>query len=170
MRRTKAQRGSVLVEFSLAGIAAIFLILFTFHLAMAMWNYHTLAFAVHEGTRYVAVKGKGCTQPGNTCSATVGMIAQKIASVGIGIPSSQVTVSLTTDSGAVTSCAPLSSCFTNTAVWPPSTNQDNKVGKLVSVAAKYQFRSPLVFFWPGKTGGTMGAVWLPASSRQMIMF
>jgi TadE-like protein len=170
MKRRNARRGSVLVEFSLAGIAAIFLILFTFNLSMAMWNYHTLAFAVHEGTRYIAVKGKGCTQPGNTCGATVGMLAQKIASVGIGIPSGQVNASFTTDSGAVTSCAPLSSCFTNATVWPPSTNQDNKVGRIVTIAAKYQFRSPLVFFWPGKTGGTMGAVWLPASSTQKIMF
>ena len=170
MQRTRARRGSAMVEFCLAGIAAIFLILLTFNLAWAMWNYHTLAFAVHEGTRYVAVKGKGCTQPGNTCSATVGMIAQKIASVGIGIPSSQVTATLTTDSGAVTSCAPLSSCFTNTTVWPPASNQDNKVGKFVAVAAKYQFRSPLVFFWPGSGSATTGAVWLPASSKQMIMF
>jgi hypothetical protein len=170
MKRINARRGSVLVEFTLAGIGAIFLILFTFHLAMAMWNYHSLAFAVHEGTRYVAVKGKGCTQPGNTCSATVGMIAQKIKSAGIGLPSNQVAVTLTTDSGAVTNCSPLSSCFANTTVWPPSTNQDNKVGKLVTFAAKYQFRSPLVFFWAGKTPATAGAVWLPASSQQMIMF
>jgi hypothetical protein len=170
MKRKNTRRGSVLVEFTLAGIGAIFLLLFTFHLSMAMWNYHTLAFAVHEGTRFVAVKGKGCTQPGNTCSATVGTIAQKIKSVGIGLPSSQVTFTLTTDSGAVTTCSPLSSCFTNTTVWPPSTNQDNKVGKLVTLSAKYQFRSPLVFFWPGKTPATAGAVWLPASSKQMIMF
>ena len=170
MNRRNARRGSALVEFTLAGIALIFLMMSSFNLAMGMWNYHTLAFAVHEGTRYVAVKGKGCTQPGNTCSATVGMIAQKIAQVGIGIPSGQVTATLTTDSGAVTSCAPLSSCFSNTTVWPPSSNQDNKVGKFVSVAAKYRFRSPLMHFWPGKGSFTAGAVWLPASSKQMIMF
>jgi len=170
MSRRKAQRGSTIVEFSLAGIAAIFLLISTFNLAMGMWNYHTLAFAVHEGTRYVAVRGKGCTQPGNSCSVSVGTIAQKIASLGIGLPSNSVIVTLTTDSGVATSCSPLNTCFSNTTIWPPSTNSDNKVGKSVTIAATYHFTSPILFFWPGNTPQTVGQVWFPASSTQMIMF
>src|SRR5258708_5592506 len=126
MRRRRQQRGSVMVEFSLAGIASITILISTFQLAMGMWNYHTLAYKVHEATRYIAVHGVGCTKYGNSCSVTVGTLAQKIDSVGVGIPSGSVNVTLTTDSGAATDCTPLSSCFTSTTVWPPSTNNDNK--------------------------------------------
>ena len=142
----------------------------TFQLAMAMWNYHTMALMVHEATRYAAVRGVGCTKPGNTCSVTVGTIARQISSVGIGIPSDSVNVTLTTDSGAQTSCAPLNSCFSNTTVWPPSSNLDNRTGKLITISAIYQFRSALIFFWPGQGTQKFGAIWLPASSTQSIIF
>jgi hypothetical protein len=38
-----------------------------------MWTYHTLAYAVKEGTRYASVHGKGCEAP-NTCTKTVAQI------------------------------------------------------------------------------------------------
>src|SRR5690242_12689722 len=129
MRGRRGRRGSILVEFTLAGIASILLLISTFSLAMAMWNYHTLAYAVHEGTRYVSVKGKNCILPGNTCAVSVGTIAQKIGNLGIGLPAGTVSVTLTTDSGVATSCAPLTSCYSNATIWPPSSNDDNKVGK-----------------------------------------
>jgi hypothetical protein len=159
-----------MVEFALAGVASIFLLISTFHLAMGMWNYHTTAYAVHEATRFIAVKGRGCTLPGNNCTATVGTLAQKIKSVGIGVPSDQVVVTLTTDSGAVTTCSPLSSCFTNTTVWPPSANSDNKVGKKVTISAKYRFTSPMLIFWPGNGTTKIGQAWFPATSTQKIIF
>src|SRR4051812_48233805 len=107
--RRKQQRGTALVEFSLAGIAMIFLIICTFHLAMGMWNYHTLATTVHEATRYAAVKGVNCSKPGNSCRITVGTLATRIKTYGIGVPSSSVSVTLRTDSGAETLCNPLNS-------------------------------------------------------------
>ena len=170
MRKRQSRRGSILVEFSMAGIATIVLLITTVSLGMAMWNYHTLAFAVHEATRYISVKGKNCTLPGNTCSVSVGTIAQKIASLGIGLPADKVNVTLTTDSAAVTSCAPLSSCYSDATIWPPSTNQDNKVGKKVTIAATYQFQSALLFFWPGAGKQSVGTVRFPASSTQTILF
>src|SRR6266702_3995533 len=111
MTRKKQQRGSAMVEFTMAGVASIFLLISTFQLAMIMWNYHTMAFAIHEATRYVAVHGVGCTKPGNTCSVTVGTIAHEISSLGIGIPADTVNVTLTSNSLAQTSCSPLRSCF-----------------------------------------------------------
>jgi hypothetical protein len=168
--RGRRQRGSAVIEFALAGVATIFLIICAFHIAMAMWNYHTLADTVHEATRYVAVKGVNCTKPGNSCSVTVGTIATKISWIAIGLPKEEVNVKLTTDSGAVTDCSPLSSCFTNTSVWPPGSNTDNAVGKKITVSATYQFTSPLVFFWPGVGGQKLGQVSLPASSTQTILF
>jgi hypothetical protein len=170
MRRKKQQRGSALVEFTIAGIASIMLLISVFQLAMIMWNYHTMAFAVHEATRFVAVHGVGCTKPGNSCSVSVGTIASQIGSTGIGIPSGSVNVTLTTDSGAQTSCTPLSSCFSNSTVWPPSSNNDNRTGKLITISAKYQFHSALIFFWPGAGTQSFGAIWLPASSTQSVLF
>jgi len=135
-----------------------------------MWNYHTLAFKVHEATRYIAVHGKGCTKYGNTCSVTVGTLAHKIDSTGVGILSNSVDVTLTTDSLAETRCWPLSSCFSNTTVWPPATNTDNEPGKKVTIFANYQYHSALFFFWPGAGSMAFGQIWLPASSTQTIVY
>jgi len=168
--RRKHQRGVAMVEFALAGIASIFLLINTFSLAMGMWNYHMLASAVHEATRFASVKGVNCTKPGNTCSVTVGTIAHKVAYYAIGIPADSMDVTLTTESAASTPCAPLSSCFSSTTVWPPSTNLDNRVGRYITVSAIYRFRSPLLFFWPGAGAQQFGQVWLPASSTQKILF
>lgn len=168
--RRKGVRGSVTLEFTLAGLATIMLLISIFALAIGMWNYHTLAYMVHEGTRFVASKGVGCTKAGNTCSVTVGTITSQVATLGIGIPTDKVTVTLTTDSGVNTTCAPLNSCFSNSAVWPPSTNNDNTVGKLITISAQYQYVSALLFFWPGQSSMSFGQVWLPASSTQTILF
>src|SRR4051812_32726130 len=111
MKRKQRQRGSAMVEFATAGVASTLLLISTFQLAMIMWNYHTLAFAIHETTRYSAVRGYGCTRPGNTCSVTLGTLATKIQSLGIGLPSNVVNVTFTTQSGAATTCNPLNTCL-----------------------------------------------------------
>jgi Flp pilus assembly protein TadG len=170
MRKSQRRRGVALVEFTIAGIPSMILLISTFSLAMGMWNYHTLAYAVHEATRYVSVKGKDCTLPGNTCAVSVGTIAQKIGTLGIGLPADKVNITLTTNSGAVTTCAPLNSCYSNTTIWPPGTNHDNQVGNNITIAGKYQFQSVMLFFWPGTSSKSLGAVWLPATSTQTILF
>lgn len=159
-----------IVEFSLAGIGMIFLLICTFHLALGMWNYHVLANTVHDTSRYLSVKGVNCTKPGNGCSVTIGTIAGKIESLAIGIPSSNLNVTLTTESGAVTTCSPITSCESNTTVWPPHTNSDNAVGKKITVSAAYRFQSPLLFFWTGQSAQEFGTVWFPSSSTQTLIF
>jgi len=168
--RKRRQSGVAIVEFSLAGIGMIFLLICTFHLSFGMWNYHVLANATHELTRYLSVKGVNCTKPGNSCSVTVGAIATKTEALAIGVPSSALNVTLTTESGATTTCNPISSCEGNTTVWPPHTNSDNAVGKKFTVTAMYHFQSPLLFFWPGRGAQKFGAIWFPASSTQTILF
>ena len=84
MGRRAQQRGSAMVEFVFAGIGSVMVLICTFQLAMGMWHYHTLATMVHDATRYASVRGVSCTKPGNTCSVTVGNIARKIESTGIG--------------------------------------------------------------------------------------
>lgn len=170
MKQRRSERGAAMVEFTLAGIASTILLISTFSLSLGMWNYHTLAYAVHDGTMFAATKGVGCTQSGNSCSTTVGAIAQRFAAVGIGVPSAQVVVTLTTASGANTVCSPLTSCNSNVTVWPPASNSDNQAGKRITISAKYKYQSALLFFWPGQSSQNYGAVWLPASSTQTILF
>ena len=166
----KRQRGVAMVEFALAGIAAIFLIICTFHLAMGMWNYHTVAYAAHQTSRYISVKGVNCTKPGNGCWVSVGTLVGKFEDYAIGIPANQISVTLTTNSGASTVCNPVNTCNSTTTMWPPATNSDNAIGSKVTISAIYQFRSPLLFFWPGKGAVQFGQIWLPATSSQTILF
>lgn len=157
-----------MIEFTLAGIASLFLIISTVEISRGMWNYHTLAYAVREGARYVSFRGKGCTNTGNSCSVTIGNIATQIADVGIGLPAGQVDVTFTTNSGANTPCTPLSTCFSNATVWPPAS--DNAPGGTVTISAKYTFQSALAMFWPGAPSPSFGTIVFPASSTQVIMF
>jgi len=170
MRNKRRERGNTIVEFTLAGIPVVFLIYSTIQLGLAMWNYHTLAYAVHEGAHYAAVRGQGCTTGGNSCGTTVGALAQQIANAAIGIPSDKVNVTLTTASGQTQQCAPLSTCFSSSTAWPPATNSDNVPGKGVTVSAKYLFPSALAMFWPGAGVSKVGVIALPATSTQQILF
>jgi Flp pilus assembly protein TadG len=170
MTNNRHERGSAIVEFTLAGIPMIFLIYLTIQLSIGMWNYHTLAYAVNEGSAYASVRGQGCTQNGNTCSTTVGTLATQIASAAIGIPADQVSVTLTTDSGQTIPCAPLNSCYSNTTTWPPATNSDNVPGKKITIAAQYQFPAVLSVFWPGTSPSRFGTISLPSRSTVQILF
>lgn len=171
MRRNRACKGSTLIEFTIAGIPVFFLVVVTFQLSLAMWNYHTLSYAVNEGARYSAHRGQGCVSNGNTCGVTVGNIAQQIASAAVGIPADQVNVTLTTASGQSQPCNPLNSCFSNVTAWPPASNSDNVAGKNVTVSANYLFPSALLaLFWPGQGVMKTGTIALPAASTQQIVF
>jgi hypothetical protein len=170
MSRRKRQSGVAMVEFALAGVASIFTLICTFHLAYGMWNYHVITQAVHETSRYLAVKGVNCTKPGNTCSATVAKIAQKFHYHAIGLPQEKVNLTLTTASGTTTSCSPINTCYTNTTVWPPSTNKDNDIGKTITLKAGYLFESPILFFWPGRKSVKIDEFWLRSYSTQTIIF
>jgi len=168
--RKHAKRGSAMVEFAVAVTGTMLLFSATIQLSLGMWNYHTLAYAVHETTRYASTHGKGCTALGYTCKITVGDITSKIKSLAVGIPDSSAIVTLTTQSGAVTTCNPLNTCYTSTTVWPPSSNSDNLVGNRITISAKYRYRSALLFFWPGSGTLQFGTIWLPASSTSAIVF
>ncbi len=171
MQIRRRQKGSVIVEFSLAGIASLMMVILTLQLSIAMWNYHTLANAVRMGAQMAAVKGKGCTTGGRACGTTVGGIVTKIANEGVGVPPSQVNLTLTTASGATTTCNPMSTCLASATQWPPSTDHDNVPGAAITISARYNFPFPLMLLWPG--AGTMnstGLFSLPASSTQRIVF
>jgi Flp pilus assembly protein TadG len=170
MRRRKSQRGSILIEFSLAGVATVTMLIATVQMSIGLWHYHTLAYAVHEATRYVTAHGRGCTTGSTTCSITVADIAARLASDATGMATSEMNVTLTTNSGAVTNCNPLSTCSGNTTRWPPTSNLDNVAGKNVTIAASYTFRHTMLVFWPGSSPQRFAAFVFPASSTETIVF
>jgi Flp pilus assembly protein TadG len=102
------QTGRSLIEFTLVGIPLILILISVIDMSIAMWDYHTLAYAVREGARYASTKGQGCTYSGNTCGITVANVAQQIASAGLGLVPGQLKVTLTSSAGSVT-CNPVSS-------------------------------------------------------------
>jgi hypothetical protein len=166
--RRARQRGSSLLEFTLAGIPLIFVMISVVETSRGMWNYVTLARAVNETTRFVSLRGSSCSNGTNSCSVTVGTVASRLASEAIGIPPAELSATLVTDGGAVTTCQPITSCTSNTTTWPPSS--DNATGKKVTINVWYNFQSALSMFWPGAGSVQFGAVTLPAASTQRILF
>src|SRR5262249_51213800 len=97
----------------------------------------------------------------------------------IGVPMSNVAITLTSENGSVT-CSQVSTCSTNSSwntQWPPSTHGDNAVGNWIKIRADYTFNTALSMFWPGaggpiSFGSTTGAgkFDFPGYSYQLIQF
>jgi len=167
MRRKK---GAVTVEFAMVGIPLIFAMISIVEMARGVWTYYNQAYAVNGTLRYVVVHGADCTTSGNSCTVTIGNIATQLATLGIGLAPTSWDVKFisATSSNSVT-CNPLSSCLSNTTVWPPS--PDNKVGSRVGISATYPFSTSLAMFWPGASPTHFnGAFSLPAYSQQLMQF
>ena len=164
----RGRRGSMMLEFVLLVVTVIFLMLSVFEGSLLMWQYHTMAEAVQEGARYISAHGVNCTLNGNTCSVSVGTIATYIGNQAVGLDTTRLNITLNS-SGSTVSCAPLSSCNANAAIFPPSAY--NAVGSSVQVVAAYPMNNPIVLFWPGAASITMGSpLTLGATSTQRIMF
>jgi len=169
MRRAgRNEKGSALIEFTLVGIPLLLIFISLIEICIAMWSYHTLAYAVREGARYASTKGQGCTYTGNSCSVTVANVVQQIASTGVGLIPGQLNVTLTSSAGSVT-CNPVSDCYSNSATWPPSTA--NTPGSSISVSGYYPVQTGLVLmFFPSTGVSKLNSVTLPATSQQVIQF
>lgn len=159
-----------MVEFALAGIASITLLISTVQLSISMWNYHTLAYATHETNRYISVHGRSCTQGGNSCSITVGNIATKFKTLAVGIPADTVNLTLTSHSGTVYTCSPLSTCLTDATQWPPVAHYDNAPGHYTTVQTSYTRNSILLMLWPGTRPQQIGSVTVPSQSKIVMQF
>lgn len=167
-----------MIEFVLAGIASFVLMLTTFNLAYAMWNYHTLAYAVHETNRYIASHGRDCELGGNTCTITVANVVSKLQANGIGLTPANLTVTLTPNSGSsnAVSCSPVTNCSSNATQWPPTSNLDNMATQppnpptYTTVKATYTFKTPLIALWYGWSGRTINTVTLTSQSQIPILF
>ena len=166
-RGRKEERGTSTIEFVLAGVPLILVMVSIIEMALTMWTYETLAFAVREGARYAATKGQGCSYSGNSCGVTVANIAQKIAASGIGLAPGVLNVTITSAAGTIT-CNPLTSCYSNLTSFPPtSSNSENTLTNPITVTGSYP---ATVSFTPllgpiNKYSGT-----LQATSQQIIQF
>jgi hypothetical protein len=146
----------------------IFVLISIFEMSRAMWNYHTLAYAMREGTRYAVVHGANCsTDPLNSCQVTVGQIARKIQNAGVGLDAGQLNLTFTS-SGATIACT-LSACLSDATPWPAGPN--NIPGRALAISGSVPFQTALAMFWPGAgAGANYGLFNFTAGSADIIQF
>jgi hypothetical protein len=135
-----------------------------------MWNYHTIAEAVHETNRFIASHGRGCVTGGNNCGITVGDIATKLKTLAVGIPDSTINMTLTSASGTTVVCNPLSASESDTTPWPPTANLDNSAGNYSTLTASVTVQSAIVALWYGTSGQRISSITLPSTSKVRIVF
>ncbi|HWB85493.1 MAG TPA: TadE family protein [Bryobacteraceae bacterium] len=173
MNRRKGTRGSALVEFCLTGIVLMFVWISIAEMARGMWDYHTLQYAAKAAGNYASVHGATCSISPNACTVAISDIATVFQHSAIGVPPDQVSLTFTTDSGAATTCSLAGSgslCSSQTTAWPPSSNNDNEVGKFLSIRADFTFHSALAMFAPGNGSVQFGAFDLPGYTEQIIQY
>jgi hypothetical protein len=145
--------------------------IFTFisivEMGRGMWTYQTVAYATKETNRYIAVHGTHCGSGTNNCQLTVANVATAAEGYAIGLNTGTLNMTLTSPNGSY-SCAPVSSCSTNTNQWPPAT--DSTVGTVIQVRMQYQFSSAISMLWPGAKTGTYGSYNMGSYSKQRVLF
>ena len=125
MRRSRArdkEKGSTLVEFSLAVVAILIVLFGIIDIGRALYAYNWLSDAARRATRYAMVRGSKCTGLGSDCPASSNDIQAYVNSLATGIDTSQLTV---------TSQCFASGTFTRT---PPCAAPE-----WVKVSVQYQF-------------------------------
>jgi Flp pilus assembly protein TadG len=144
-RKRNSRRGSSVVEFALVFLPMLMLICGVFEIGRAMWTYHSVSAAVKQATRYTVVRGSGCSSQSSSCAPTVGSVAARIREASLGLEPSNFSLTLTAGPQMI-NCTTLSSCIGNGTYWPASPN--NSVGRTVTIAGEYNFRTFLFGFWP----------------------
>ena len=166
-----------MVEFALVGIPMIFVLISIFEMARGMWLYHTVAYAVREGTRFAIVHGANCNavDSPSQCATHVSDVAGVVRDAGIGLMPDDLVLTIQSvsatsvlwDSGEKT----LAQQLADTATTFPPLGVASDVGVEVFIRARYPFRSALAFFWPGAGRPiSIPVVNLGASSREKIQF
>jgi hypothetical protein len=167
LRKRAGRKGQALLEFTVAAVPMIFLLISIEEMARGMWIYTTLAHAVKEGARYSVVHGSDCAQADSSCPVTLGQVATRIQQAGLGLDASHFNVVLQS-SGSTQNCAPLTSCLSSGTNWPAA--PDNSVGLPVTVSGTYPFNSALAMFIPQSGAVKFGALTFTAASEEEIRF
>lgn len=170
MRTLNTRRGNATIEMTLVGIPLVFVLISTFELARGMWIYHTLAYAIKEGTRFTIVHGQDCGVTPNNCLVTVGQIAAVIQNAGVGLDPEQLKVELKSMNPADdTGLQTVKDLLDNVAVFP--TGAGAQIQSPITFSTQYPFQSAISMFWPGAgPGTTFMTVTFPASSRENMQF
>jgi TadE-like protein len=186
-------RGNATIEFTLVGIPLVFILISTIEMARGMWIYHTLAYAIKEGTRYAIAQGENSTTPGSYQS-----VCKVIANAGTGLLREDLTLTFYSASNPAGTTFTANNCtgtrwppgYNITDGWPPPPGGspgcqtgvncvDNQPGQTISITGQYPFVSALSMFWPGAGPGMTfqpltcqgaGTLCLPANSQDVMQF
>ena len=167
MLQRSNRRGFALVEFTIIAVPMIFLTISIIEAALAMWQYHSMAYAVDVATRMAVTHGRSCSQNGNSCTITLGTLTSYLASQATALDTSKLNATLYTHA-ATTTCSPITNCTTSTAQFPNTT--DNAVNFDVKIVVTYPIANPMPLFWPGSQASPGSTFTLSATSRQRILF
>jgi hypothetical protein len=165
VRNRERRAGSVMLEFALAGVPTIFVIISLVWICLGMWQYQTLEEAVTAVVRSSSAHGAGCA--GQTCATTVSQTAYAIEAKSIGIPDSLLNVTLTSAASTVT-CNPLNSCYNNSSNWP--TLSGNSAGTDISITAQFTMSLPISMWVPKDRTEQLSAMTVKAQAKQVVVY
>src|SRR5215472_1678065 len=94
MKRQKRQKGSAMVEFVFAGTTLIFTLISVVQMAIGMWNYHTLQYALKQTASYVSVHGSSSGYCASY-NCRIEDAATILSRYAIGIPQSAINLTFT---------------------------------------------------------------------------
>jgi Flp pilus assembly protein TadG len=172
-KNRRRQKGNSLLEFTLVGIPLIFVWISIVQMAIGMWHYHSLQYAVKMAGAYASVHGASCSRPGNSCAIQIKDAAAVLQRSSPGAAASTSVTFRTympdhaTASPTVVTCT-LSDCLTNMTPWPPT--GWGEPGYEIDIKAVYTYSSGLAMFIPGSGSVRFGVYNLSASTRQPIVF
>ncbi|HWD00235.1 MAG TPA: TadE family protein [Candidatus Sulfopaludibacter sp.] len=169
MARRKGQTGSAIVEFTMTGIPMMFVVISMVQMAIGMWNYHTLQYALKKGGSYLSVHGSAtgyCLN--NTCR--VQDVATVIAQYATGLNPNNVNMTFIpvtssvdhTTTGTAITCK-LNVCKTTTTAFPNGAPE-------FEIKAEYQFKNALGMVAFGKSPVKFGNPWFPAYTHQIVLY
>jgi hypothetical protein len=175
------RRGSSLLEFAFTGVPLIFIWISTVQMALGMWHYHTLQYAVKATGLYLSQHGTDCGGS-NSCLTTIGGLATVMKTNAIGVPATSVgmtfkSVSSSDHTTALTTVTcllndgttPANGCDQNSTQWLPSSN--NAVGSEFEIQAEFRWSPMIGIVAPGSGQSfSFGSFWLPAYTHQVTVF
>jgi TadE-like protein len=179
--RRNRRKGSALLEFAFTGPPLIFIWISTVQMALGMWHYHTLQYAVKATGSYLAQHGSDCGGA-NNCLLKIQNLAAQMKTYAIGVPATSINMTFnsvsSSDHSSVLSsvsclltnaATPANGCDQNTTQWLPSTN--NASGSEFEIQAEYRW-SPIIGIVAPGSGKPMifGSFWLPAYTHQATVF
>ncbi len=114
MGRRGNWRGNATIEFTLVGIPLVFILISTMEMARGMWIYHTLAYAIKEGTRYAVARGQNNPAPG-----TLKGVCTAIVQAGTGLLPEDLLLTFHSATQPDKVLVKGSNCLKDTSYWPP---------------------------------------------------